>query len=658
MLKTKKILSAIAIVSASISLVAHLSTAQASTSDQQLYLKAKTAFEKNDTALADQLTAELKNYPLVPYLHARQITRDIAQLDDKLVSRFIKGNEATPFAKDAQAARLDHLLQQKKWLEFTQAYAEYPIKSNRYQCELANAQYQRGDKKEAFISAKQLWQVGYSQNQACDPLFTVWIQSGHLTSSVANVRFWNAAHEKEFALAKYLERFLTTSAHKKDSELLWRVKEQPDLITDATLLSANNMQHGIIAAYAIRQIARADINQAAGLWLRDRSRLTFDQTTIDKTNEYFGMRYAKGFRDNAEEMLAKLDPEFSYGKLTEWRIRLELAKQDWQAVLTLIEKLPDDLKQEGRWAYWKVSSQQRLNPGKQKADYADVAKERSFYGFLASELTNDPFYLNHRPSGITAAHKKKLGTLPAVQRIKELLAFDYQYAARVEWNLLTKNLSENDQLAMAHIAYDWGWYDQAIRGAAKIKAWDDLDIRFPNPHSSLFEELTNERGIYQTWAIAIARQESAFHQQARSRVGARGLMQLMPATAKMTAKRYDVKYSGPSELFTPRTNIALGTAYLAEVLETFEGNRAYATAAYNAGPGRVKKWLQARGDLPLDAWIETIPFDETRNYVQNVLAFSVIYDVMASKNTSLFNKRESASLALNNGAKPSQQPTL
>lgn len=658
MLKTKTRLSAVTLISTFFSLSVYLPTVQANTPDQQLYLKAKTAFEQNDSALADKLTSKLKNYPLVPYLHARQITRDITQLDDSTVSRFIKSNKATPFAKDAQSSRLNHLLEQKKWLQFTQAYAEYPIRSNRYQCELANAQYQLGNKKEAFTSAEQLWQVGYSQDKACDPLFAEWIQKGHLTSNIADQRFWNAVQQKEFGLAKYLERFLTTPAHRKDSELWWRVKDQPDLITDATLLSKSNVHHGIMASYAIRQIARVDINKAADLWLRDRSRLSIDQTIIDKTNEYFGMRYAKGFRENAEEMLAKLDPEFNYEKLTEWRIRLKLAKQDWRGVLSLIDKLPDELKKEGRWAYWKTTSQQRLNPGKQKPDYADVAKERSFYGFLASELTNDPFYLNHRPSGITTAHKKKISELPAVQRIKELLAFDYQYAARVEWNLLSKQLSESDQLAMAHIAYDWGWYDQAIRGAAKIKAWDDLDIRFPNPHNSLFEELTNERGIYQTWAIAVARQESAFHQYARSRVGARGLMQLMPATAKMTAKRYDVKYSGPSELFTARTNIALGTAYLAEVLETFEGNRAYATAAYNAGPHRVKKWLKARGDLPLDAWIETIPFDETRNYVQNVLAFSVIYDVMASKRTSLFNKQESASLALVNGTKASGQPTL
>lgn len=657
MLKIKSLLSAVTIISATLGSVSPFHSAHASTSDRQLYLQAKTAFEKKDMALADQLTAQLKNYPLAPYLHTRQIKRDIAKLSDTFVSSFIAQNKTTPFADDVQIARLNHLLRQQKWDAFTAAYAEFPVNSRRYQCQLGNAQLQRGHKKQAFTTAQRLWLVGYSQDSACDPLFAKWTSQGKLTSSLASQRFWLAIQKKNFALAKYLTRFISKPAHKKDSDLFWAIKDKPNLIEDVALLKSKTPQHGIIAAYAIRQIARKDINTAANLWLRDRERLTFSQAITDKTNTYFGMRYAKGFRVNAVQMLAKLDPNYSYGKLTEWRIRLELAKQDWKDALALIDKLPTDLKNEGRWIYWKESVTHRLNPKKHQPNYSGVAKERSFYGFLASEITNNPFYINHRPSDITEGHKNKLSELAAFQRIKELLAFDYQYAARVEWNHLRKQLSTNDQLVMAHIAYDWGWYDQAIRGAARIKAWDDLDIRFANPHKSLFEELANERGIYQTWAVAVARQESAWHQYARSRVGARGLMQLMPATAKMTAKKFDIKYSGVGQLFTPRTNISLGTAYLAQVLGTFNGNRIYATAAYNAGPHRVKKWLKARGDVPLDVWIETIPFDETRNYVQNVLAFSVIYDVMASRNASLFNKLETDSLALSDDIKIISSPT-
>jgi soluble lytic murein transglycosylase len=658
MLKTKKILSTFALISTSLSILASLPTAYASTSERALYKQAKAALIKNDTVLADKLIVQLRDYPLVPYLHIKQFKRDISQLNDNIVSKYIQDNKATPFADDAQRIRLDNMMEQQRWQSFTRAYNEFPLKNNRYICGLSYAQLQAGHKKEAFKAAQQLWEVGHSQDAACDPLFAEWIKEGHLTSDVASHRFWNAIQEKNFALAKYIERFLSDPIHKKESELFWSIKAKPALLNDVALLSKQNPHHGIIAAYGIRQIARKDISQATDLWLRDRTRLTIDQPTLDKLNEYFGLRYAKGFRDNAVEILAKLDPEFTYEKLTEWRIRLELAKQDWQSALNLIEKLPDTLKADGRWAYWKETAKYRLNPKNYQANYASIVKERSFYGFLASELSSDPFYLNHQPSGVTTEQKATLSKLPAVIRMKELLVFDYQYAARVEWNFLNKQLSASDQLAMAHIAYDWGWYDQAIRGASRLKAWNDLDIRFPNPHPSLFAELASERGIYQTWAIAIARQESAFHLQARSRVGARGLMQLMPATAKQTAKRFDVNYTKPDQLFIPRTNIALGTAYLAQVLVTFEGNRAYATAAYNAGPHRVKRWLKERGDVPLDVWIETIPFDETRNYVQNVLAFSVIYDVMASRSTTLFNEQESASFALNFGNKLARPSTL
>ncbi|WP_293267600.1 transglycosylase SLT domain-containing protein [Neptunomonas sp.] len=658
MLKRRKLLSAVAIIGVAIGFSSPFFSAYASTPERQLYLKAKTAFEKKNTALADKLTDQLKNYPLAPYLHTRQIKRDIAKLDDAFVSSFIQANKTTPYADDVQKVRLNKLLRQKKWQSFNKAYAEFPINSKRYRCELANATFQLGQKKQAFIAAQQLWLVGYSQDSACNALFVEWIKQGNVTSSIASKRFWLAIENKNFDLAKYLARFINNPTHTKETMLFWDVKNKPDLIENTKLLKEKLPHHGVVAAYAIRKIARKDINKAANLWLRDRNRLMFSQKVVDKTNLYFGMRYAKGYRKNAEQVLGKLDPNFTYEKLTEWRIRLKLAKQDWKGALALIEKLPEKLQSEGRWAYWKESTTHRLNPQSHKPNYDEISKERSFYGFLASEITNNAFYLNHRPSGITTAHKNKVSNLPAFKRIKELLALDYQYAARVEWNHLSKQLSKNDKLAMAHIAYDWGWYDQAIRGAARIKAWDDLDIRFANPHQSLFKELSAKRGIYQTWAVAVARQESAWHQTARSRVGARGLMQLMPATAKMTAKRYDIKYNGVNQLFTPRTNISLGTAYLAEVLGTFKGNRVYATAAYNAGPHRVKKWLKARGNVPLDVWIETIPFDETRNYVQNVLAFSVIYDVMASKKASLFSKQESDLLALNQDEKNNSGPTL
>ena len=617
----------------------------ASKAERELYIKARTAFEQKQDALADRLTTQLANYPLVPYLQVRQIKRDIETLSTETISAFIKQHRDTPFADDVQTAHLDFLLKSSQSQAYLDAYQRLPLPGEYHQCQLANAELSLGRKKQAFERATQLWQSGNSVDKACDSLFETWMRAGNPSPSFALTRYWNAVEQKNFSLSRYIERFLGPEG-KKQASFVNAVIQDPTIIKSDKRLSKTHPKHASLAYMAIRNIARKDINQAAELWLTLRDKLAFSTDQKDQMDHYFGMRYAKGYRSNAQEMLAKLDPDFGYPKLTEWRIRLALSQQDWKATSQLITKLPEALQQEGRWLYWRETAKNRQSSGAYTPDYSQVVKERSFYGFLASEQSATPFYLNHQPAGFSDERKNTLKTLPALQRIRELLALDLEYAARVEWRFLTKQLSKEDQHVVAHIAKDWHWYDQAIWGASRIKAWNDLDIRFPKPHQSLFTEMTKERGIYRTWAVAIARQESAFRETARSRVGARGLMQLMPATAKQTAKKFEVSYSHPDQLYTPKTNISLGTAYLADMLNTFEGNRVYATAAYNAGPGRVKQWLKSRGDLPLDAWIETIPFDETRNYVQNVLAFSVIYDVLDKKPASLFNKTELAALAM------------
>lgn len=198
---------------------------------------------------------------------------------------------------------------------------------------------------------------------------------------------------------------------------------------------------------------------------------------------------------------------------------------------------------------------------------------------------------------------------------------------------------------MAYLAKDWQWHSQAIIGAAKLKEWNDLDLRFPLEYPDLYRKFTKRSNIPFNWALSITRKESAFNPRAKSGVGARGLMQLMPRTATETANYIQQRYSGKQELYSPATNISLGTAYLAQMRDRF-GSRIYATAAYNAGPHRVKKWLKARGNLPLDIWIELIPFKETRKYVQTVLEYGVIYDTLANLDARLMQDNEQQMLAL------------
>jgi len=261
-------------------------------------------------------------------------------------------------------------------------------------------------------------------------------------------------------------------------------------------------------------------------------------------------------------------------------------------------------------------------------------------------MLGTPYRLNHRPLTEDAETLNTLARQPAFVRIRELLALERYYDARSEWNQAMRSLTPDQIHAAAHLVKSWGWYDQGIRGAISSKRWNDMELRFPNPLPKLFEQYSRERSIDPAWALAIARQESAFWIQARSHAGARGLMQLMPATARATAKRHAIPLGNLGKLADPEINIRLGTAYLSEMAQRFDDNLAYASAAYNAGPSRVSQWLDARGQLPLDVWIETIPFDETRNYVQNVLAFRVIYERLARRPVSLFSPQEFSMLAL------------
>ena len=219
----------------------------------------------------------------------------------------------------------------------------------------------------------------------------------------------------------------------------------------------------------------------------------------------------------------------------------------------------------------------------------------------------------------------KVRNTPGVQRALEFHDRGQIVDGRREWYYVSRHFNRDEMVAQAKLAYDRKWYFPAIRTISQAQYWDDLDIRFPMAHRDTLVREAKVRGLHSSWVFAITRQESAFMDDARSGVGASGLMQLMPATAKETARKFSIPLASPQQVLNPDKNIQLGAAYLSQVHGQFNGNRVLASAAYNAGPGRVRQWLRGANHLGFDVWIESIPFDETRQYVQNVLSYSVIY---------------------------------
>jgi soluble lytic murein transglycosylase len=213
-----------------------------------------------------------------------------------------------------------------------------------------------------------------------------------------------------------------------------------------------------------------------------------------------------------------------------------------------------------------------------------------------------------------------------MQRARELHFHGDSLDANREWSAASKNYRQQDWVAAAVLASQWQWHNKAIASMGSAKYWDDVEIRFPLAYVEPINQAAKKAGIENYLLFALARQESAFNASATSGAGAMGLVQVMPATAKSTARKHRLPYRSKKQLHSASINLPIGSSYYRDMLERFGNNRILATAAYNAGPSRVDQWLRKTdGKLPFDVWMTLIPFKETRIYVRNVMMYSAIY---------------------------------
>ena len=616
-----------------------------------LYLKTQNDIKNGQFETARKGLRNLGDYPLRPYLQAQLMGKTLTALPAKQIKQFIAENRKLPEAERLHKTWLSSLASNGQWQDYQEAYKLLPVRSNRYLCwsiqakvELKYAKKPLSNKLKQDIAA--IWQQGSSMPNSCNSIFSRWEKEQGLSSDIAETRFWNAIEERNFELARYAQKKISDKQALKDVELFWQVRKNPGKYLKTSYFQIGNSNHNVTVNYAVRRFSNKDLAVATESWLALRDHLKFSRNTRDALDRYLSIRLAARFHERAEELLGLLDPENNNPEITEWKIRLAMEKQDWALVNSRIEALPSGLRHSSRWSYWMAVAQQHLTGKRQDDILYQISQERSYYGFLAADLLGMPYSMNYEPANIPVSTKSSLMENPAILRMKELVHHQEWYNARMEWNRQFLRLNEKQRHAMAYLAKDWQWHSQAIIGAAQLKKWNDLDLRFPLEYPDLYRKYTERSQIPFNWALSITRKESAFNPLAQSGVGARGLMQLMPRTAKETANYIQQRYSGKRDLYEPATNISLGTAYLAKMRDRF-GSRIYATAAYNAGPHRVKRWLQDRGNLPLDIWIELIPFKETRKYVQTVLEYGVVYDTLANLEAHLMLDNEQQMLALN-----------
>ena len=331
----------------------------------------------------------------------------------------------------------------------------------------------------------------------------------------------------------------------------------------------------------------------------------------------------------------KVDERSLTAGLVQWRITNELKDQNWQQVLLSIEALPIKYKENIQWQYWYARA---LLETKQTVAgmkiFKKIAQQRHYYGFLAASHIKQPVNLQHKPIVITEQEKAKVQAYSATKRAFELFELERRLKARSEWNYLLTQLNEREKLVVSVLAHEKSWFDRPIFTLAEVGHLDDVKLRFPKAYQQEINEYATKQNISPSWAFAIARRESSFMTDASSSAGAKGLMQVLPSTARMLKR----KKLSSQYLYDAKNNIKLGTKYLKKLLDKNNGNEVLATASYNAGPYRVKKWLKNLKEIPADIWVETIPYKETRNYVKSVLAYQEIYQHKPDQVSSIFGK--------------------
>ena len=339
----------------------------------------------------------------------------------------------------------------------------------------------------------------------------------------------------------------------------------------------------------------------------------------------------------AAQRTAKSNREIDWPDETlAWKVRAALradgGKPRWQQVTQAVNAMSAAEQRDPAWVYWKARALGAVVADSPEGDsmralareqMASIAGQVNFYAALAAENLGQPVALPARPAPLTPAERETAARLPGLQRALQLIAIGLRSEGVREWNYSIRGMGDRELLAAAQIACDREVWDRCINTSDRTKVEIDMAQRFPMPHRADVVARANEIGLDPAYVYGLIRQESRFIMDARSSVGASGLMQLMPATARWTAKKIGLPYS--SDAITDRdTNLRLGTNYLKLVLDDMGGSQALAAAAYNAGPGRPRKW---RDGPPLEPaiWAENVPFGETRDYVKKVLSNAVYY---------------------------------
>jgi soluble lytic murein transglycosylase len=568
----------------------------------------------------------LERYAIHDYLVAARLRRDLnSSADENLdatIDAFVRSHTSQPVSRGLRRDWLASLAQRRRWDWFLPRSAD--VTDPVLVCDRLSARLATGDTEGLAAVALTRWTAAQKPPAECADVFAWLRQQGLLSPALAESRT-RAALTAD--LPRLAREFAADVPLSRRSELLqWSdLLDSPKSALNVLATHPSLAAEPEAVASGFDKLSRSDPAYALDLLPKLLLREGQPPELQDKLKRAAALGAAYDRDPRAIAAFNALPPSAIDNQVQEWRARAALWNGDFSRALSWIEQMPPSLITLPRWRYWRARATAATQGDEMaKPMFAEIAGLRDYYGYLAADRLAQPYNLNVHPSPLDAAAQTALAKQAPMIRAHELFDCDMADEAQAEWNFALEGADNALKVQAALLASRWGWFTQSIMTLAQTGEFDDVTLRYPRPFVEPVGAASKLAQMPQDWILAVMRQESLFRKDAVSRADARGVMQMVPSTATAVARRWHLSSPGRDGLFDPTIAVPLGAAHLRELLDRYGEQLPLALAAYNAGPAAVARWLPPKS-MDAQIWIENIPYNETRGYVQHILEHIVAF---------------------------------
>jgi soluble lytic murein transglycosylase len=587
----------------------------------EVLLKAYDAFRAGDPVKLQRFSGQVHAHVLAPYLEYWRMKLRLEETPESDVRAFLDQQAGSYLADRLRADWLKELGKRGAWQDLEQQLPLLVQDDLEIRCYAWQARLARADES-AYEEARAVWLEPRELPDGCNTLVDRMLDARRISVEDVWRRVRVLFENNQIGAARRTLAFLPED-QKHDERLLNQAAAAPKKLLASPPAKLDRRATREMLLFAVVRLGRSEPEAAVEV-LRGKLGERLPAEDVKYLWGRLALEGARRLLPEAHQWYRLADSAALNDEQLAWKARAALRAADWQAVRDAVDPMSWAARQDPTWTYWygRALAAQGRDDGA-RAYYLRISGQPNFYGLLAAEELGamagipEPFHV------ASEAEVAAAGVNPGLVRALELYRLELRSEALREWLFAIRGMDDGRLLAAAELARRAGIFDRAINTADRTAQQHNYKVRYLAPYREVFSENARNSGLEEAWVLGLVRQESRFIVKAKSSAGAQGLMQLMPATARWVAKRNGLRGYSPRNVAEVPMNVALGTGYLKLVLEDL-GHPVLASAAYNAGPGRARRWRDAR---PLEGAIyaETIPFGETRDYVKKVMANTMYY---------------------------------